>query len=310
MLIDIKNLNAGYGRRTVLQNITLSFAGGAAGLLGPNGAGKSTLLKTLLGFIPPLSGSVNVLNHSLPREALAVRARVGYMPETEAFIPGMNAVQFVAYMGELSGLPRPAAMERSHEVLQYVGLGESRYRNLETYSMGMKQRAKLAQAIVHDPALLLLDEPTNGMDPQGRDEMLELVGDLARNKGMSVILCSHLLHDVETVASEIIVMGNGRIASRQVRSATSTPTTEDIYLLRFRGDKHAFSDALSRADITVIDTILSNELVVKLSAGANTSPVFKASASAGCVVQRLERRTEKLEDLFVSAIGELGHAHL
>ena len=208
VLIELNNVNAGYGSRTVLHDISLTFGGGCAGLLGPNGAGKSTLLKTLLGFIPPLSGSVQVLGYSLPAGALEVRARVGYMPETESFVPGMNAVNFVAYMAQLSGLPRAAAMERSHEVLQYVGLGESRYRNLETYSLGMKQRAKLAQAIVHDPAILLLDEPTNGLDPAGRQEMLELVVDLSRNKGMSVILCSHLLKDVEFAAQEIIVLGS------------------------------------------------------------------------------------------------------
>jgi ABC-2 type transport system ATP-binding protein len=309
MLIETENLNAGYGRKIVLQGVTLGFGGGAAGLLGPNGAGKTTLLKTLLGFLPPLNGTARVLDYPLPGRALAVRARVGYMPETEAFIPGINAVHFVAYMGELSGLPRSAAMERSHEVLQYVGLGESRYRNIETYSAGMKQRAKLAQAIVHDPALLLLDEPTNGMDPQGRLDMLELVCDLAHNKGMSVILCSHLLKDVEAVASEIIVMGNGRVLSKRMKVADDKDGPA-IYGIRLRGNKGAFASALGELGGEALDSDGGANLYAKLPAGLAPAIFFRAAASSECVIQRLEKRTEKLEDLFIKAIGELGDAHL
>lgn len=308
----------------MLHEVTLQFAGGAAGLLGPNGAGKSTLLKTILGFLPPLAGSVRAMGNTLPQEALAVRARVGYMPEVEAFIPGMNAVQFVAYMGELSGLPRGAAMERSHEVLHYVGLGEARYRNLETYSMGMKQRAKLAQAIVHDPTLLLLDEPTNGMDPQGRDEMLELVRDLSRNKGMSVILCSHLLKDVESIADEIIVMGNGRVTSKRLAHPEDIKSKAPVFAVRVRGDRAAFAHRIREAGAKVVDTPGEPALLVEtpaqlleqgsdgpsIGATAATTLIYKMAAGAGCIVQRIEPRTEHLEDLFVKAVGELNRADL
>ena len=309
MLIEIAGLNAGYGRKVVLHDVALTFGGGAAGLLGPNGAGKTTLLKTLLGFIPPLLGEVRVMDYRLPVQARQVRARVGYMPETEAFIPGLNAVNFVAYMAELSGLPRGAAMERAHEVLQYVGLGEARYRNLETYSAGMKQRAKLAQAIVHDPALLLLDEPTNGMDPQGRTDMLELVSDLAHNKGMSVILCSHLLKDVEEVAKEIIVMGNGRVLSRRMQVAPQE-NVPVIYSVRVRGDRDAYARALRELGLEILDGDVGINLLAQLPADGDPRVFHRAAAQAGCVLQRLEERTEKLEDVFVKAIGELGHAHL
>lgn len=351
MLLDLENLNAGYGSRTVLHGVTLRFEGGAAGLLGPNGAGKSTLLKTLLGFLPPLSGRAEVLGRLLPGGALEVRARVGYMPEQEAFIPGMTAVQFVAYMAQLSGLPRAASMERAHEVLQYVGLGEARYRKLETYSLGMKQRAKLAQAIVHDPQLLLLDEPTNGLDPAGRLEMLELVSDLAHHKGVAVILCSHLLKDVETVADEIIVLGGGRVSSRSLadrtRAADAAPA---VYAVRLRGDRLAFSNALVRHGLSLLPAPgRSHELLVTahlLPEGTATvlpappggeRPVFKpgsgapppippvlpaqtsvnvpkavyeAARDAGCLVQRLEPRTERLQDLYADAARELHNAHL
>ena len=312
MLIELNNVNAGYGSRTVLHDVSLSFDGGCAGLLGPNGAGKSTLLKTLLGFIPPLSGSVQVLGYPLPAGALEVRARMGYMPETESFIPGMNAVNFVAYMAQLSGLPRSAAMERSHEVLQYVGLGESRYRNLETYSLGMKQRAKLAQAIVHDPAILLLDEPTNGLDPTGRQEMLDLVSDLSRNKGMSVILCSHLLKDVEFVAQEIIVLGGGRINSKQIRTQDSTQPAMKLYFVRVRGNETQFATALRESGYVATVAPGDSGFVVEIAREhpQGTSGLFAAAARSGCTIQRLEPRSERLEDVFLQAVGELQNAHL
>src|SRR6059036_2085909 len=202
-----------YGRNPALRDVTASFGTGAVGLLGPNGAGKSTMIKTLLGFVVPDRGQMRVLGLDVAVSPLEIRARVGYMPENDAHIPGMNAVSFVAYCGELAGLPRVDAMQRAHEVLFYVGLGEARYRNVETYSTGMKQRIKLAQALVHDPDLLFLDEPTNGMDPKGRDEMLELVRDLAHNKGVNLIVSSHLLPDVEYTCDYVVVLDKGAVAT-------------------------------------------------------------------------------------------------
>jgi len=309
MLIEIENLDAGYGRRKVLEEVTLNFDGGAVGLLGPNGAGKTTLLKTMLGFIPPLGGRMKVFDMEVPGHARDIRSRIGYMPETEAFIPGLNAVNFVAYMGQLSGLPRPAAKERAHEVLQYVGLGESRYRNVETYSTGMKQRAKLAQAIVHDPTLLLLDEPTNGMDPQGRLEMLELVNDLAGNKNMSVILCSHLLKDVESVATQIIVLGNGRVLYKRMREGDERRETP-VYSLRIKGSVRAFAQAVERRGAKTLDGANGQNLLVRLDGTHDPVVFFEAAAESGCIVQRLDKSGEKLEDLFTQALGELGDAHL
>src|SRR4029078_9133482 len=202
-----------YGKNQALKNVTATFARGAVGLLGPNGAGKSTMLKALLGFVKPDQGRMSVLGLGVAERPMEIRAGLGYMPESDAHIPGMNAVSFVAYCGELAGMPPADAMPRAHEVLQYVGLGEARYRNVDTYSTGMKQRIKLAQAIVHDPDLLFLDEPTNGMDPKGREEMLELVRDLAHNKGVSLILSSHLLPDVEYTCDHVVVMDKGRVAT-------------------------------------------------------------------------------------------------
>src|SRR4029077_8599546 len=212
-VVTLDNVTVAYGASVALRDVTASFGTGAVGLLGPNGAGKSTMIKALLGFLRPTSGSMKVLGRDVAASPLEIRARVGYMPESDAHIPGMNAVSFVAYCAELAGLPRVDAIQRAHEVLFYVGLGEARYRNVETYSTGMKQRIKLAQALVHDPDLLFLDEPTNGMDPKGRDEMLELVRDLAHNKGVNVIVSSHLLPDVEFTCDDVVVMDEGRVVT-------------------------------------------------------------------------------------------------
>ena len=224
-VVKADQLSVRYGKNLALSEVTAVFPPGAVGLLGPNGAGKSTLLKSLLGFLVPEKGSMTVLGLDVARAPLEIRERIGYMPESDSHIPGMNAVSFVAYCGQLSGLPATDAMQRAHEVLYYVGLGEARYRNLETYSTGMKQRIKLAQAIVHDPDLLFLDEPTNGMDPKGRDEMLELIHDLAHHKNVNLILSSHLLPDVEYTCDHVVVMdkGTSRPTARLPRSRARRP---------------------------------------------------------------------------------------
>src|SRR5687767_10772829 len=245
-VVQLDDVTVIYGKNQALKNVTARFARGAVGLLGPNGAGKSTMLKALLGFVAPDRGRMSVLGLDVAASPLEIRSRIGYMPESDAHIPGMNAVSFVAYCGELAGLPAVDAMQRAHEVLYYVGLGEARYRNVETYSTGMKQRIKLAQALVHDPDLLFLDEPTNGMDPKGRDEMLELIHDLGHNKRVNLILCSHLLPDVEHTCDHVIVMDKGRIAT-QGPIQTLKGQGGRVFELRIKGDLPAFIEVL-RAD--------------------------------------------------------------
>src|SRR6187551_280126 len=240
-VVQLDDVTVIYGRNQALKNVSATFAKGAVGLLGPNGAGKSTMLKSLLGIVKPDQGRMRVLGLDVADVPLEIRARIGYMPESDGHIPGMNAVSFVAYCGELAGLPRVDAMQRAHEVLFYVGLGEARYRNVETYSTGMKQRIKLAQALVHDPDLLFLDEPTNGMDPKGRDEMLELVRDLAHNKGVSLILSSHLLPDVEYTCDHVVVLDKGRVAAAGPIEALKQPRGR-VFELRVKaaGNAEAF----------------------------------------------------------------------
>lgn len=210
MLFDLDNIHKHYGDFHALKGVTLRVPEGSVGLLGPNGAGKSTLIKALLGLLDFSSGSASVLGCRLPDEALKVRQLVGYMPENDCYLPYMTAVQYVSFGGELAGMPRAEAFRRAHEVLYYVGLGEARYRQLSGFSTGMKQRVKLAQAIVQGPKLVFLDEPTNGLDPKGRDEMLELIEDV-KSRGVNVVLSSHLLPDVERVCESVIMLNQGEV---------------------------------------------------------------------------------------------------
>ncbi len=211
---SIHNLTVNYGSFTALREFSVEIPEGCVGLLGPNGAGKTTLLKTLLGFVQPAAGTGTVLGSDIVKNPREVRQKVGLMPEQDCHIPGMSAVQFVAYAGELAGMPSEQALRRAHETLEYCGLGEARYRNVETYSTGMKQRIKLAQALIHGPKLLLLDEPTNGLDPAGREEMLDLIKDVSHGKGVNVLVSSHLLPDIERVCDEVVVVMAGRLRAK------------------------------------------------------------------------------------------------
>lgn len=293
-----------YGQNWALRDVSVAFLPGAIGLLGPNGAGKSTLLKTLLGFVKPDRGRMTVLDLDVATSPLEIRARIGYMPETDAHIPGMNAVSFVAYCGQLSGLPPTDAMQRAHEVLYYVGLGEARYRNLETYSTGMKQRIKLAQAIVHDPDLLFLDEPTNGMDPKGRDEMLELIRDLAHNKGVNLILSSHLLPDVEYTCDRVVVIDKGSIATEGPIAALKGPAGR-VYELRVKGETRRLLDVLRAQEYECHDT---DEDVMRVfvpgEKDEGPQAIFQLVAREGMQVRHLRPSVPTLEDVFARAVGD------
>jgi ABC-2 type transport system ATP-binding protein len=277
------------------------------GLLGPNGAGKSTMLKSLLGFLTPIKGRLEVLGMNVAERPLDVRARLGYMPETDGHIPGMNAVTFVAYCGELAGLPATDAMQRAHEVLYYVGLGEARYRNVETYSTGMKQRIKLAQALVHDPDLLFLDEPTNGMDPKGRDEMLELIRDLAHNKGINLILSSHLLPDVEYTCDHLVVLAKGAVATFGPIDQLKGPAGR-VFEVRVKGDADRFIQAARAAGFECHET--DEDIMRVFVPGELTSPgddqrrLSVLAVEAGVQIRHLRASVPTLEDVFARAIGE------
>ena len=303
-VVQCQNLSVRYGKNLALKDVTAVFPAGAVGLLGPNGAGKSTLLKSLLGFIVPEKGTMKVIDMDVATSPLEIRERIGYMPESDSHIPGMNAVSFVAYCAQLSGLPATDAMQRAHEVLYYVGLGEARYRNIETYSTGMKQRIKLAQAIVHDPDLLFLDEPTNGMDPKGRDEMLELIHDLAHNKNVNLILSSHLLPDVEFTCDHVVVMDKGTVATYGPIKALKG-TTGRVYEMRIKGDEAQFISVLRGEGFDVKD---SDEDVMRVfvpgAAGDNPNVWVELAARERVQVRHVRPSVPTLEDVFARAVGE------
>ena len=304
-VVTLETVTVMYGRNMALREVTSSFAAGAVGLLGPNGAGKSTMIKALLGFIVPARGRMRVLGLDVADSPLEIRARVGYMPESDAHIPGMNAVSFVAYCGELAGLPRVDAMQRAHEVLFYVGLGEARYRNVETYSTGMKQRIKLAQALVHDPDLLFLDEPTNGMDPKGRDEMLELVHDLAHNKGVNLILSSHLLPDVEYTCDHVVVLDGGHVAVQGPIDALKPPRGR-LFELRVKAPTADPEPFLQRLRAAGFDCHASDEDVMRVfvPGDGGARELFALAAQEGVQVRHLRPSVPTLEDVFAQAVGE------
>jgi len=301
-VVTLDRVTVTYGKNQALREVTAAFAPGAVGLLGPNGAGKSTLLKALLGFVKPDHGQMKVLDLDVATRPQEIRARLGYMPETDAHIPGMNAVSFVGYCGQLAGLPPVDAMQRAHEVLYYVGLGEARYRNLETYSTGMKQRIKLAQALVHDPDLLFLDEPTNGMDPKGRDEMLALIYDLGHNKKVNLILSSHLLPDVEHACDHVIVMDKGRVAAQGPIQALKGPAGR-VFELRIKGDLAAFLDVLHQHRLEAHSTD-EDVMRVFVPDGLGPRDIFALAAEQQVQVRHLRPSVPTLEDVFARAVGE------
>ena len=301
-VVSLLGVSVAYGKNWALRDVSAGFRPGAVGLLGPNGAGKSTMLKALLGFVVPDQGRMTVLGLDVAASPLDIRARIGYMPENDAHVPGMNAVSFVAYCGQLSGLPAADAMQRAHEVLYYVGLGEARYRNLETYSTGMKQRIKLAQALVHDPDLLFLDEPTNGMDPKGRDEMLELIHDLAHNKGVNLILSSHLLPDVEYTCDYVVVMDKGRVATEGPIDALKGPGGR-VYELRVKGEADRFLAVLRAQGYDCHDTD-EDVMRVFVPGDEGAQALFDLAAREGVQVRHLRPSVPTLEDVFARAVGE------
>jgi ABC-2 type transport system ATP-binding protein len=303
LVLETNELSKRYGTLHALSGLTLSLKGGAVGLLGPNGAGKSTLVKVLLGLIPPSSGSASVFGLDCRRFPLQIRQQVGYMPENESFIPGLDAVRYVCLAGELVGMRRQDAMQRAHVVLNFVGLEEQRYRPMQGYSTGMKQKVKLAQALVHHPKLLLLDEPTAGLDPRGREEMLDLIRDVAHHKGMHVVLSTHILPDVEATCDEVVIMDGGRLV-RQERLADLKAGDDRAFDVRIKGDRDAFVAALAKH---AWDASAVEDDVLRLTyrnGAPDTSTILRAAVESGVQLRALGRSRASLESLFVRLVAE------
>lgn len=302
----IQNLTVRYGSFTALNDFSCEIPEGCTGLLGPNGAGKTTLLKTLLGFVSPAGGGGQVLGSDIVAEGREIRQKVGLMPEQDCHIPGMTAVAFVAYAGELAGMPAEQALRRAHEVLEYCGLGEARYRNVETYSTGMKQRIKLAQALVHGPRLLLLDEPTNGLDPAGREEMLTLVRDVSHGKGVNVLVSSHLLPDIERVCDRVVVVMGGKLraegAIRDLKRIEGHPVDVEL-----REPSPAFEEILRRQGVSVSHLQLTTYRVQAPGLPLEIHRlVQRAAREAAVQIRGFQVAQRSLEEAFLESVSGPG----
>ena len=326
MLFQFEGVTKTYGSVVALDNLSVSVAAGAVGLLGPNGSGKTTLIRALLGLTRVNRGRGTVLGMNFRTRQLDIRRLVGFVPEDECLFPHVLGVEFVAYAGELVGMSRSDALQRSHEVLDYVGLGEARYRKVESYSTGMKQRLKLGSAIVHDPQLLILDEPTNGMDPAGRDDILKLARDLARHKGMSLLFSSHLLPDVETVCDQVIVLGGGKLLLegniRQLKAFH-----DRCFEVRVKSDAGPFAERLAARGCTVrvgsaqngfvqvgtpqagserTGTALDGDdgMLVEVPEGATQHLLWETAAELGLQIRKLRPQRGTLEEVFLKALEQ------
>ncbi|MEZ6004203.1 MAG: ABC transporter ATP-binding protein [Planctomycetota bacterium] len=307
--IEIRGLHKHYGSVHALRGVHLVLPSGTVGLLGPNGAGKTTLLKLLLGMLAPDGGQARIadLDPAKASERLAIRQRVGYMPESDCLVPGMSAVELVALMGRLAGMPRTDAMTRAHEVLDYVGTGEERYRKNEEYSTGMKQRIKLAQALVHDPPILLLDEPTNGLDPKGRRFLLDLVADLGRNQGKHVLLCTHLLRDVERTCEHVVVLKGGQVV-QQGDLADLTAANQAVVRVTVTGDSAGLVQHL-REQGSLVQPVRDGVFDLTMAGAPLTGDdLVLAAARHRTVLTGLEPQRTTLEQAFLAALEDRGVA--
>ena len=298
-LLEMQGLSVQFGRREILRSLTATLRGRSIGLLGPNGAGKSTLINTLLGFYKSSAGSAQVFGYDVGTEVRKIRGLVGYMPENDAFISKMSAVSFVQMMGELSGLPPGVALERAHEALFYVGLAEARYRKLGTYSLGMKQLAKLAQAIVHGPKLLILDEPTNGLDPPARQRMIRMIKEIRDGKEMRVVLCSHLLRDVEDTCDEVLILKQGRIA-HYTNLDEERRANQRFLELEAYGAEGDFTEAIEKLGCEC--AVSANRMKMILADGVETGDIFRLAALHQVRIRRMNFRRDTLEDIFLKAM--------
>jgi ABC-2 type transport system ATP-binding protein len=298
-LVELQGLSVRFGQREILHGLTASLGGRAIGLLGPNGAGKSTLINTLLGFYPPSAGSARVFGCDIRTEKRKIRGQVGYMPENDAFISKMTAVSLVQMMGELSGLPRETALERAHEALFYVGLAEARYRELGTYSLGMKQLAKLAQAIVHGPKLLILDEPTNGLDPSARQRMIRMIREMRDSGQVRILLCSHLLRDVEDTCDEVLILKQGRIAHYSDLNEERRANRRFLEM-EFYGVNGDFTEAIEKLGCEC--AVRANRMKIVLADGVESHDIFRLAAERNVRIRKLNFRRDTLEDIFLKAM--------
>jgi ABC-2 type transport system ATP-binding protein len=299
-VIELDGLGVRFGRRPILEDLRGSFSGQAIGLLGPNGAGKTTLIHTLLGFHPASAGTARIFGRDIRADHREICSFTGYMPENDSFIAGQSAVRLVRLMAELSGLPSRPALERAHEALFYVGLGEARYRNLETYSLGMKQLAKLAQAIVHGPKLLFLDEPTNGLDPRHRRRMIRMIREIRDSGDVRIILSSHLLRDVEECCDEVLILKEGKVV-QYCNLEEERKANRKFIEVETRGDNAEFASEVERLGCEYA-RLNNRKIKMILPTGMEIRELYRIAAEREIEIRRLDYKRDSLQDIFLKAM--------
>jgi ABC-2 type transport system ATP-binding protein len=299
-LIETSGLSKHYNEVRALEDFTIQISTGAIGLLGPNGAGKSTLIKLLLGLISPSSGTGRVFSYDIRNDPLNIRFRIGYMPENDCLLPDLNPVTYLSYLGQLSGLQPRDALQRAHETLYYVKIGDERYREIGTFSTGMRQRVKLAQALVHDPDLIFLDEPTSGLDPTGRRDMLELIKNIVQKMRKNIIFSTHILPDIEQVCDQVIIMNHGQLVKSGKLSELLYDKRPDL-AVRIRGDEVQFIKQLEAVGLETIKR--KNEIFIKYAPG-HSKKIINIAARTNVQLRRLDKGKRSLEDLFINLLEE------
>ena len=299
-VIQTESLTKKFGSQAALDQVSVSVPPGPIGLLGPNGAGKSTFMKCLLQLIPTSSGKAHLLGQEVGRVGREIRTRVGYTPEQDCHIPGMIGCEYVTYCAQLSGLPYQDARQRAHEMLDFVGMGQERYRKIDTYSTGMRQRLKLAQAIVHDPEIVFLDEPTNGLDPKGREQILELIQSLWTEHGISIVLSSHLLHDVQRICDQIIIIALGKVLVHDT-IANLTSQRKGAAEVVVAKDQERLSTLFRQQGWE--SECLPNGHVKVEHASMNINPILKVLHEADITPIEVLPSPNALEELFVQALN-------
>lgn len=300
-VIEAVGLCKNFGGQKALDNVSVRVPRGTIGLLGPNGAGKTTFIKCLLSLELPSSGSAKLLGRDIRAGSRASRERIGYSPEQDCHIPGMAGCEYVTYCGQLSGMPFRSARQRAHEILDLVGMGQERYRRVETYSTGMRQRVKLAQALVHDPELVFLDEPTNGLDPAGREHVLRLVGSLWKEFGISVVMSSHLLRDIERVCDRVIIIGRGRVLEHDSVAALKEKHRRIIEISPSAGTDR-YAAALAGEGRAVVQ--LPNGRLRVESGSDSIEWVLKLMQARGLPPAEIVSNPDALHELFIKAISD------
>ncbi|MDX1535118.1 MAG: ABC transporter ATP-binding protein, partial [Thermoplasmata archaeon] len=293
MIIEADGLTKRYGSVLALNRLTTRIPEGPVGRLGPKGAGKTTFLRLLLGLLRPTTGQGRVLGFDIRSRPLAVRERIGYMPEHDCLIPDMTGIGLVAYMGRVTGLDPNVALGRAHDMLDFVGVGEERYRKIDQYSMGMKQRVKLAQALVHDPDLFLFDEPTAGLDPKGRNEMLKLLKLVSKMPEKSLLISSHLLPDVEDICRHVVILEGGQVVAEGDLQELLVRDMNALHV-RVEGDRERFAEALQQAGLEVT---LEDELLRVVKAEGAEDLIFRTAHAQGAQIRHLGVEARSLEEV-------------